>query len=55
VAAQQGADVFQGEPGHAQSLLDGVLAEGLEQERLAGPGRPADHEVLAAVHPFQGG
>src|SRR5450759_3709341 len=36
-----------------RSLLDGVLSEGLEQERLAGPGRPAHHEVLPAVDPFQ--
>jgi len=35
-------------------LLDGVLAEGLEQERLAGPGRAAYDEVLSAVDPFQG-
>jgi hypothetical protein len=30
-----------------QSLLDGELPEGLEQERLSGPGRSADDEVLS--------
>ena len=33
---------------------DGGLAEGLEQERLAGAGRPADDEVLVPADPFQG-
>ena len=37
-----------------QPVLDGLLAEGLEQERLPGPGRAADDQVLPAVHPFQG-
>ena len=37
-----------------QPVLDGLLAQGLEQERLAGPGRPADHQVLPPADPFQG-
>ena len=37
-----------------QPGVDGVLAEGFEQERLAGPGRAADDQVLPAVDPFQG-
>ena len=36
------------------SGLDDGLAEGFEEERLPGPGWPADDEVLAAVDPFQG-
>ena len=34
--------------------FDGGLAEGLEHERLAGAGRPADDEVLVPADPFQG-
>src|SRR5665811_1699977 len=37
MSAQQDAEVLEGEPGNAQSLLDGVLSEGLQQEGLAGP------------------
>jgi hypothetical protein len=54
VPAQQHAEVFEAEPGDPQALLDGVVAEGFEQERLPGPRRSADHEVLAATDPFQG-
>jgi hypothetical protein len=32
----------------------GLLAEGSEEERLAGPGGPADDQVLPPVYPFQG-
>lgn len=34
-------------------LFDGLLTEGFEQERLPRPGRPADHQVLAAADPLQ--
>jgi hypothetical protein len=34
--------------------FDGVLAKGFEEEGLAGPGRPADDQVLVAADPFQG-
>ncbi len=54
MAAQQHPEVFQGEPGDLQPGLDGLLAQRLEQERLPGPRWAAQHEVLAAVHPFQG-
>jgi len=34
--------------------FDGGLSERFEQERLAGAGRSADHQVLRAPDPFQG-
>ena len=52
--ADQGAEVFDGEPGDGQSLVDRGLAEGLAEVALAGAGRAADAEVLSPVHPFQG-
>jgi hypothetical protein len=40
------------EPGDLEPGLDSLLAEGFEQERLAGPGRSADHEVLPPADPL---
>lgn len=54
VGVDEAAEVLEGEPGHPPSGLHDELAEGFEQERLAGAGGGADHQVLAAVHPFQG-
>jgi hypothetical protein len=54
VPAQQDAEVFEGEPGDPQALLDGVLAERLEQEGLPGARGSADDQVLPAVYPLQG-
>ncbi len=50
----QRTELFEAKPRHVQPGFDGLLAEGLEQERLAGSRRPADHQVLPAVDPFQG-
>ena len=36
VPADQDAELFEGEPGDLQALLDRLLTEGLEQERLTG-------------------
>jgi hypothetical protein len=54
VAADQHAELFQGEPGDVAAGLDGGLAEGLQQEGLAGAGGAADHQVLVPADPFQG-
>jgi len=39
----QDPELLKGEPGDLHALLDGLLAEGLEQERLARARRSADH------------
>ena len=54
VPAQQVAEVFESEPGDAESLLDSQVAECFEEERFPGAGGSADHEVLPATDPFQG-
>jgi hypothetical protein len=54
VAADQRAELFQGEPGDVLSGFDGGLAEALKQEGLAGAGGPADDQVLVPADPFQG-
>jgi predicted DNA-binding transcriptional regulator AlpA len=53
VRADQRPELLQGEPGDVLPGLDGRLAQGLEQERLARPGRAADDEVLVPADPFQ--
>lgn len=40
--------------GDVQTGRDPLLAEGFEQERLAGAGGAGDDKVLPAVHPLQG-
>jgi hypothetical protein len=45
--------LLEGEPGDVLPGFVGGLAEGLEQERLAGAGRAADDEVLVPANPFQ--
>ena len=54
MAADQDAEGFEGEPGDVASGFDRGLAQRLEQECLAGAGRPADHQVFRAADPFQG-
>ena len=51
----RGGEGLEGVPGHAQVLLDRGVGQGLDQVRLACPGRAGDHEVLGAADPFQGG
>jgi hypothetical protein len=53
VPADQHAELFEGEPGDMLSCFDGGLAEGFEQERLAGARGAADDEVLVPADPFQ--
>jgi len=53
VPPDQDAELLEGEPGDLQALFDGLLTEGFEQERLARPRRPADHQVLPAADPLQ--
>jgi hypothetical protein len=50
----RGAEIFDGEPGDGEALVDGGLAEGFTEVAFSGPGRPADAEVLPPLHPFQG-
>ncbi len=54
VAADQGAELLEGEPGDVLAGCNGCLAEGLEHEGLACPRRAADDEVLVAADPLQG-
>jgi hypothetical protein len=54
VAPDQHAEVFEGEPGAVAAGFDRGVAEGFEEERLAGAGRAADDQVLPAADPFQG-
>ena len=54
VAAEQDAEVLQGEPGDVQAGLDGLLAEGFEQERLPGPGRARRPRGSPAGAPIPG-
>jgi hypothetical protein len=54
MAADRHAERFEGEPGDVHPGFDGLLADGFEEERLAGPGRrAADDQVLPAADPFQ--
>jgi hypothetical protein len=55
MAAGRHAERFEGEPGDVHPAFDGLLADGFEEERLAGPGpgrRAADDQVLPAADPF---
>jgi hypothetical protein len=52
--ADQGAEVFDAEPGDGAAGVDGQLAEHFAQVRLARAGRPADAEVLVPVDPLEG-
>src|SRR5450755_492795 len=54
VAADQHAKGLEGEPGDVLAVLDGGPAEGLEQEGLAGSGRPANRLGLGH-NPSHGG
>ena len=66
VATHQDAEVLDGEPAHAELLVDGALAQGFEQVGLAGPGRssdtlqhlrrllPCEVRVISPVHPLFG-
>lgn len=53
VGPDQGSEVLEPEPRHAHPGFDGLLAEGFEEERFTGPGRPADDEVFPRGDPFQ--
>src|SRR5690606_28609930 len=53
VAADQGSEVLDGEPGDGQAGLDRGLPEGLGEVRLSRPRGPADAEILPAADPFQ--
>ena len=54
VAADQGAEGLEGEPGDVVAGVDGGVAERFEEVGLAGPGRAAHDEVLVAVDPLEG-
>jgi len=54
VPPDQDTEGFEGEPGDMFAGVDGGLAEGFEQECLAGARWPADHQVLRPPDPFQG-
>ena len=53
VTTHEGAEAFDGEPGHGHPRLDRGLTESLAEVGLPGPGRPADAEVLPPTHPLQ--
>jgi site-specific DNA recombinase len=55
VMPDEGAEVFDGEPGHGHAAVDGALAERLTEVALAGAGRPADAKVLVPANAFQCG
>jgi hypothetical protein len=54
VAADEGAEVLETEPGDVGAVVDGGVAERFEEVGLAGAGWPADHDVLGSVDPFEG-
>src|SRR5206468_5443679 len=54
VAADQRAELVDGEPGHRPAGVDGQLAQRLAEVRLPRPAGPADAQVLAPVDPLQG-
>jgi hypothetical protein len=54
VTAHQHPEGFEGEPGDVAAGFDGGLAEGFEQEGLAGARGAADHQVLRPADSFQG-
>ena len=54
VAANEGAEVLETEPGDLVPVVDGGLAEGFEEVGLAGAGWAAHDEVLGPVDPLEG-
>ncbi len=54
VPADQGAEVFDGEPGHGTAAVDGVLSEGFTEVALSGARGAAHHQVLPTGDPFEG-
>ena len=53
VRADQGAEVFEAEPRDSHAGFDDLLAEGFEEESLAGSAGPANDDVLLPADPFQ--
>jgi hypothetical protein len=53
VAAHQGAQILDAEPGDAHLHVDGTVAERFEEMGLACPARPGHDQILPAADPFE--
>jgi hypothetical protein len=53
VAAQHHGEALERVPGDGLALVDGEVAERLDEMALAGPGWSADTQGLGAVDPFE--